>query len=77
MLADHDEPAEDNQHEDDGQEPDLLSGPQEIEQVAKRAAACAFCGSVLEVERPADPVEEAEDRLPFTVDSAAAHQAYS
>ena len=46
-------------------------------QIARRAAACAFCGSVLEVERPADPVEEAEDRLPFTVDSAAAHQAFA
>jgi DNA-directed RNA polymerase subunit RPC12/RpoP len=46
-------------------------------QVAKRAAACAFCGSVLEVERPADPVEEAENRLPFTVDSAAARQAFA
>ncbi len=46
-------------------------------QVAKRSAACAFCGSVLEVEHPADPMEEAEDRLPFTVDSATARQAFA
>jgi len=46
-------------------------------QVAKRAAACAFCGSVLEVELPADPMEEAEGRLPFTVDSATARQAFA
>jgi hypothetical protein len=37
-------------------------------EVAKRAAACAFCGSVLELEHPQDPVEEAERSLPFTVD---------
>lgn len=35
--------------------------------VSKLAAACAFCGSVLEIERPADPVEEARVLLPFTV----------
>ena len=46
-------------------------------QVEKRAAACAFCGSVLEIEHPADPIEEAEDGLPFTVDSAGARQAFA
>ena len=46
-------------------------------QVAKRAAACAFCGSVLEVEHPADPMEEAEDGLPFTVDGATARGAFA
>lgn len=46
-------------------------------QVEKRAAACAFCGSVLEVEHPADPIEEAEDGLPFTVDGAGARQAFA
>jgi DNA-directed RNA polymerase subunit RPC12/RpoP len=46
-------------------------------QVAKRAAACAFCGSVLDVEHPADPMEEAEDRLPFTVDSTQARHAFA
>jgi hypothetical protein len=37
-------------------------------EVAKRAAACAFCGSVLSIEHPHDPIEEAERSLPFTVD---------
>lgn len=36
-------------------------------EVSKLAAACAFCGSVLEVEHPADPLEEARLLLPFTV----------
>jgi hypothetical protein len=45
--------------------------------VGKRAAACAFCGSVLEVEHPTDPVDQAEDRLPFTVDGATARQAFA
>jgi hypothetical protein len=35
--------------------------------VSKLAAACAFCGSVLEVQHPADPLEEARRLLPFTV----------
>jgi hypothetical protein len=37
-------------------------------EVATRAASCAFCGSVLSVEHPDDPVEAAERSLPFTVD---------
>ena len=45
--------------------------------VAKRAAACAFCGSVLEVEHPVDPLEQAQALLPFTVDSAIARQAFA
>jgi len=45
--------------------------------VAKGAAACAFCGSVLEVEHPADPLEQAQTLLPFTVDSAVARQAFA
>ncbi len=45
--------------------------------VAKRAAACAFCGSVLEVEHPADPLEQAQTLLPFTVDSPIARRAFS
>ena len=45
-------------------------------EVNKRAAACAFCGSVLEVEHPADPMEEARFLLPFTVDRAQAEAAF-
>ena len=46
-------------------------------EVAKLAAACAFCGSVLEVEHPADPMEKAVHRLPFSVDRAAARRAFA
>jgi len=45
-------------------------------EVKKRAAACAFCGSVLEVEHPADPLEEARILLPFTVDGDQARAAF-
>jgi hypothetical protein len=45
-------------------------------EIAERAAACAFCGSVLEVEHPEDPLEEAEIRLPFTVDHGRARSAF-
>ncbi len=45
-------------------------------QVARQSAACAFCGSVLEVEHPADPMEEAKFLLPFTVDRAQAEAAF-
>ena len=38
----------------------------------KQAPACAFCGAVMKVEQPLDPVEVAQRRLPFTVDR---HQA--
>lgn len=45
-------------------------------EVKKRAAACAFCGSVLELEHPADPLEEARILLPFTVDGDQARVAF-
>ena len=45
-------------------------------EVARLAAACAFCGSVLEVERPADPIEDAESVLPFTVDRTQAETTF-
>lgn len=38
----------------------------------RKAPHCAFCGAVMEVEQPADPVEEAELILPFGVDRAQA-----
>ncbi|MGD8441278.1 MAG: zinc ribbon domain-containing protein [Holophagae bacterium] len=44
--------------------------------VAKRAAACAFCGSVLSVERPTDPIEEAHLLAPFTIDRDRARDAF-
>lgn len=40
-----------------------------------RAPRCAFCASVMEVETMADPLEQAELYLPFTVDVAAAREA--
>lgn len=45
-------------------------------EVSKLAAACAFCGSVLETERPPDPVEEADSVLPFTVDRTQAEATF-
>ena len=45
-------------------------------EVRQRAASCAFCGSVLEVERPDDPLEEAHVLLPFTVDRPRARAAF-
>lgn len=44
--------------------------------VRRLAAACAFCGSVLEVEHPEDPVEEARVLVPFTVDRPGAEAAF-
>ncbi|HSN57789.1 MAG TPA: hypothetical protein VLT32_24185 [Candidatus Sulfomarinibacteraceae bacterium] len=44
--------------------------------VRRLAAACAFCGSVLEVEHPEDPVEEARVLVPFAVDRAGAEAAF-
>ena len=38
----------------------------------RRAPACGFCGAVMAIEEPADPVEVAALRLPFTVDREAA-----
>ena len=34
---------------------------------AVQAPHCGFCGSVMAIEQPVDPVEEAERRVPFTV----------
>ena len=45
-------------------------------EVGKRGAACAFCGSVLELESPADPLEEAGELLPFTVNRGRAEAAF-
>lgn len=40
-----------------------------------QAPRCAFCGSVMRLERSEDPIEEAEGYLPFRVDPAAAQTA--
>jgi len=45
-------------------------------EVSRQAAACAFCGSVLEIEHPADPPEDARVLLPFTVDRAQAERTF-
>lgn len=43
-------------------------------QIAHQAPCCAFCGSVMRVERPEDPLEEPEWYLPFSVNpEQAAH----
>ncbi len=42
--------------------------------VEKQAPACGFCGSVMEVEQPIDPVEQAEWIVPFSVDYDTARQ---
>jgi hypothetical protein len=42
---------------------------------AHQAPACAFCRSVMEIEQPADPVEQARLHVPFTVDRSLAHAA--
>jgi hypothetical protein len=41
----------------------------------KQAPHCAFCGAVMRVEQPLDPLEKAELRLPFQVDRAEAEAA--
>jgi hypothetical protein len=41
----------------------------------KHAPACAFCGAVMAIEEPADPVEVAGAHLPFLVDREAATSA--
>lgn len=43
--------------------------------VAAQAPRCAFCGSVMHLERPEDPLEEAEGYLPFRVDHRTAQEA--
>lgn len=40
-----------------------------------RAPRCAFCGAVMKLEELADPVEQADRWLPFTVDADAARAA--
>jgi hypothetical protein len=42
---------------------------------AHQAPACGFCRSVMEIEQPADPVEEARLVVPFTVERPLAHAA--
>ena len=41
-----------------------------------QAPQCAFCGGVLKLEQPVDPMEQTEKSLPFTVDRETAVQAY-
>jgi hypothetical protein len=41
----------------------------------KQAPHCSFCGAVMRIEQPLDPLEQAELRLPFTVERAAAEAA--
>lgn len=43
--------------------------------VAHQAATCPFCGARLELERPTDPIEEAQEFVPFAVDRAQAQAA--
>jgi hypothetical protein len=43
--------------------------------VRVQAPRCAFCGSVMHLERSEDPIEEAQAYLPFRVDPATAQQA--
>ncbi|RMG10384.1 MAG: zinc ribbon domain-containing protein [Deltaproteobacteria bacterium] len=43
--------------------------------VAAQAPRCGFCGAVMEVERPLDPIEEAEAFLPFRLSEAEAKAA--
>ena len=40
-----------------------------------QAPSCAFCGSIMQVEQPLDPVEEAELVVPFAIDRQTAHDA--
>jgi len=44
--------------------------------VTARAPRCAFCGSVTHLETPADPVEQAEEHLPFTVHRQRAEEVF-
>ncbi|ATB29607.1 hypothetical protein [Melittangium boletus] len=43
--------------------------------VEAKAPRCAFCASVMHVETTADPLEQAEAIVPFTVDPSAAREA--
>lgn len=40
-----------------------------------QAAACPFCGARLELERPTDPIEEAQEFVPFAFDQHTAMEA--
>jgi len=44
--------------------------------VSARAPKCAFCGSVVQLESPGDPLEQSDHFLPFTVDRETAAAAY-
>lgn len=44
--------------------------------VDARAPACVFCGSVMRIEMPVDPLEQVQQRLPFTVRREHAEGAY-
>jgi hypothetical protein len=44
--------------------------------VQAQAPQCAFCGSVVHVERPEDPLEQTRHFLPFTVDRATAESSF-
>ncbi len=41
----------------------------------RQAPACGFCGAVMTVEQPQDPIEVAQLRVPFTVDRELAQKA--
>lgn len=41
----------------------------------KQAPACGFCGAVMRIEQPIDPIEVAQLRLPFAVDRTTAQLA--
>lgn len=45
--------------------------------VQAQAAACPFCGAKLELERPTDPIEHAQEFVPFRVDARRARLAIS
>lgn len=44
--------------------------------VRARAPQCAFCGSIVQLELPGDPMEQAESVVPFTVDRARAEEVF-
>lgn len=48
-----------------------------VYRVESQAPACAFCGDVMHLEKPSDPMEEADGYLPFEVDIEEAKRALS
>lgn len=44
--------------------------------IRAQAPACAFCGSVMHIETPDDPLDQTQFYVPFTIDRAAADEAY-